>query len=60
MLYDDFVPYRTDEADEHRGGAYSVSDLRPFIVHLGLVSGSGAWKVTTGANVSAIGLGRFT
>ena len=34
--------------------------LGPFIVHLGLVSGSGAWKVTTGVNVSAIGLGRFT
>lgn len=42
------------------GGATSVADLKPFLVRLGLVSLSGAWKITTGANVSAIGIGKFT
>lgn len=42
------------------GGASSVSNLVPFFVPVGAVSGSGAWKVTTGANVSAIGVGSFT
>jgi hypothetical protein len=42
------------------GGATSVSNLVPFFVPLGLVSLSGAWKVTTGANVSAIAVGNFT
>lgn len=42
------------------GGATSVADLAPFFIELGLVSLAGAWKVTTGANVSAIGIGTFT
>lgn len=42
------------------GGATSVSDLKPFSISLGLISVSGAWKVTTGANVSVIGIGNFT
>lgn len=42
------------------GGASSVSNLVPFFIPLGIRSVSGAWKVTTGANVSAIGIGRFT
>jgi hypothetical protein len=42
------------------GGASSVSNLVPFFIPLGLKSGSGAWKVTTGANVSVIGSGNFT
>lgn len=42
------------------GGASSVIDLKPFYIELGLVSVSGAWKLTTGANVSAIGIGNFT
>ncbi len=42
------------------GGATSVADLKPFRVELGLRSVSGAWKITTGANVSAIGCGNFT
>ncbi len=42
------------------GGATSVANLTPFFISLGLVSLSGAWKVTTGANVSAIGIGSFT
>jgi hypothetical protein len=42
------------------GGASSVSNLVPFFIPLGMVSVSGAWKVTTGANVSVIGVGNFT
>lgn len=36
------------------------ADLKPFVIELGMKSVSGAWKVTTGANVSVIGVGRFT
>jgi hypothetical protein len=42
------------------GGASSVTTLHPFTVDLGMFSVSGAWKITTGANVSAIGIGNFT
>lgn len=42
------------------GGASSVSNLIPFFVYIGANSVSGAWKVTTGANVSVIGVGSFT
>lgn len=42
------------------GGASSVSNLVPFFVPMaGAKSVSGPWKITTGANVSAIGFGRF-
>ena len=42
------------------GGAGSVSNLVPFMIPLGMKSVSGAWKLTTGANVSCIGIGNFT
>jgi len=42
------------------GGTTSVPSLAPIPVPLGMVSTSGAWKVTTGANVSVIGIGKFT
>lgn len=42
------------------GGASSVSGLVPFFVPLGIKCTGAAWKVTTGANVSAIGVGDFT
>lgn len=42
------------------GGASSVSNLVPFVIDLGMFSVSGAWKLTTGANVSCIGIGNFT
>jgi|SRR6185503_20091669 len=42
------------------GGATSVSNLVPFFIPLGMISVSGAWKITTGANVSCIGIGNFT
>jgi hypothetical protein len=38
----------------------ALADLRPIIVPLGIFSVSGAWKITTGANVSALGVGDFT
>ena len=41
------------------GGASSVSNLVPFLIPLGIKSTAGAWQVTTGANVSAIGIGDF-
>lgn len=42
------------------GGASSVSNLVPFFIPLGIKSVSGAWKITTGASVSCIGVGDFT
>lgn len=42
------------------GGATSVSNLVPFFVPLGIKATGAGWKVTTGANVSAIGVGDFT
>lgn len=42
------------------GGASSVADLKPIVLDIGIRSTSGGWEITTGANVSAIGVGRFT
>ena|ERR1700738_3369724 len=42
------------------GGATSVADLKPFWIPIGLRSTVGAWQITTGANVAAIGTGNFT
>jgi len=42
------------------GGALSVVDLKSFFVPLRMTSVSGAWKITTGANVSVIGIGNFS
>ena len=45
------------------GGTGSVGSLIPFLIPLGtqgIVSVSGGWEVTTGANVSVIGFGQFT
>jgi len=41
------------------GGTTALVDAKPFVVELGMRSVSGAWKVTTGANVSAIVVGDF-
>jgi hypothetical protein len=41
------------------GGANSVTELKPIVVELGMKSVSGAWKITTGANVSCIAVGVF-
>lgn len=40
--------------------AGTLADLTPIYVPIGAKSTSGAWKITTGANVSAIGFGRFS
>jgi hypothetical protein len=42
------------------GGASSVSNLVPFAIPIMAKSVSGAWQITTGANVSAVGFGNFT
>lgn len=41
------------------GGANSVGSLAPFAIPVGAISKNGAWKVTTGANVSVIAVGSF-
>jgi len=38
----------------------TLGDLRPIIIPLNLKSVSGAWKVTTGANVAVLACGDFT
>lgn len=42
------------------GGATSVVDLKPFIIPLGIASAAGPWKITTGTNISVVGLGNFS
>ena len=42
------------------GGTTPLITLQPFFVPLGIRSEAGAWKITTGSNVSAIGIGNFT
>jgi hypothetical protein len=42
------------------GGATSVNDLSPRHVLIGARSTAGAWKVTTGANVSVLAIGVFS
>ena len=42
------------------GGATSLVDLKPFRVDLGVPSTGGGWKLTTGAGISAVAIGRFT
>lgn len=41
------------------GGASSVASLAPITIPIGAFSVSGAWKVTTGANVSVVAFGDF-
>lgn len=42
------------------GGTSALVDAKPVYVPLGIKSVSGAWKITTGANVSVIASGNFT
>lgn len=42
------------------GGTTALSNLIPFVIPIGLISTSGAWKITTGANVTCVGVGKFT
>jgi hypothetical protein len=42
------------------GGTTALLTLTPFTIYVGAVSSSGAWKITTGANVSVLAVGRFS
>lgn len=42
------------------GGTTALLTLTPFWIKVGAVSRSGAWKVTTGNNVSILATGRFS
>lgn len=42
------------------GGTTALADAKPFLIPLKLTSVVGAWKITTGASVSCIGIGVFT
>lgn len=45
------------------GGVTPLSDLKPFFVSLGIKTKNATtpgWKITTGANVSVVGVGKFT
>lgn len=41
------------------GGASSLTELKPITVEVGTVSVNGAWKITTGTNVSVMAIGDF-
>ena len=41
------------------GGTTALPSCIPFFVPLGLRSQSGAWQITTGADVSVIAIGNF-
>lgn len=38
----------------------TLADLTPIVIPFGMYSATGAWKITTGANVSVIGIGSFS
>lgn len=42
------------------GGGSSIGDNKAFAIPLQMTSVNGAWKVTTGLNVSVIAVGNFT
>jgi hypothetical protein len=42
------------------GGTTALSNLIPFVIPVGIISSSGAWKITTGSNVSCVAVGKFT
>jgi len=42
------------------GGTTPLPSLVPFTICVGAFSTSGAWKITTGANVTCAGVGKFT
>lgn len=42
------------------GGTTALLTIVPFLIPVGAVSANGAWKVTTGANVSVFAVGRFS
>ena len=42
------------------GGTTALTSLIPFFVPIGAKSTNGGWQVSTGANVTAVGVGDFT
>lgn len=42
------------------GATTALTEVKPISIKLGMTSASGAWKITTGANVSVIAVGSFT
>lgn len=40
--------------------AGTLTDLHPIVIPMGVMSTSGAWQVTTGANVHVIAVGQFS
>lgn len=42
------------------GGTTALTSLIPFMIPVGVFSTSGAWKITTGTNVTCVGIGKFT
>lgn len=42
------------------GGTTALPSLVPFTIQIGAFSSSGAWKITTGANVTVAAVGKFT
>lgn len=42
------------------GGTTALPTLVPFTIQVGAFSSSGAWKITTGANVTCVAVGKFT
>lgn len=47
------------EVHAYPGGTVGA-DLKPFIIPIGAHSVSGAWKITTGAGITATAFGDFT
>lgn len=41
------------------GGTSALVDLKPFVIEVKSVSVSGAWNITTGANVTCVAFGDF-
>lgn len=42
------------------GGADSISTLHPFFIPLGIRCSAAGWRLTTGANLTALPVGNFT
>lgn len=42
------------------GATTALLEVKPITVELGMCSASGAWKITTGANISVIAVGDFS
>lgn len=42
------------------GGTTAMPSVAPFVIPVGMYSASGAWKITTGSNVSCVAVGNFT